>query len=331
MGYLTTHGASASEDGAGEPSPIAPGCAGDEPLSAFAARAREGCTGDSARVVHDHVTRPVRADDFEAFKLMNSQTLYSDLPAALRRYRADIFDDKYNRLSWDDPSRTITAHLAKDGYWYIHPEQHRSLTVREAARLQTFPDAFRFAGCRSHQFQQIGNAVPPVLARQIGSAILSSLRDHQGQSNLLRSRRSLLMRRNKFRESMLRWVDTDSHARRTVEALAQGGGQNQRWADLLAGGDSGMVASAPALRVATKVSGRQNCWRPPRSTATMELAKLIGLGSNATALNVAAHALGVAVCRPKEPLCHGCPISNICAANLSAGSAVPATTKGEVA
>ena len=331
MDYPTTHGASASEDGAGEPSPIAPGCAGDEPLSAFAARAREGCTGDSARVVHDHVTRPVRADDFEAFKLMNSRTLYSDLPAALRRYRADIFDDKYNRLSWDDPSRTITAHLAKDGYWYIHPEQHRSLTVREAARLQTFPDTFRFAGCRSHQFQQIGNAVPPALAQQIGAAILNSVRGNQGQSNRSPSQRSLLTLRSSFRESMLRWVDTDSHARRTVEALAQGGGRKQRWADLMAGGDCRMVASVPALRVATRVSGRQNGQRPPRSTATMELAKLIGLGSNATALNVAAHALGIAVCRPQAPLCDGCPVSAVCAARLSAGSAVPVTTKGEAA
>ena len=333
MGYLTatTHGEAAWGDGAGTPRPAsASGWAGnnDEPLSEFAARAREGCTGDNARVVHDHVTRPVRADDFEAFRLMDGRTLYSDLPSALRRYRADIFEDKYNRLSWDDASRTITAHLAKDGYWYIHPEQHRSLTVREAARLQTFPDTFRFAGCRSHQFQQIGNAVPPVLAQQIGSAILNSFRDHQGQSNLLRSRRSLLMRRSRFRESMLGWIDTDSHARRTVEALAQGGGRNQRWADLLAGGESGLVASAPALRVATKVSGRQNGRRPQRSMAKLELAKLIGLGGRATDLNVAAHALGTAVCRPQAPLCHSCPVSAICAANLSAGSAVPAITKG---
>ena len=323
MDYPAAHGA-------GKLSPTAPGCAGDddEPLSAFAARAREGCTGDGARVVHDHVTRPVRADDFEAFKLMNGRTLYSDLPAGLRRYRSDIFDDKYNRLSWDDPSRTITAHLAKDGYWYIHPEQHRSLTVREAARLQTFPDTFRFAGCRSHQFQQIGNAVPPALAQQIGSAILDSARGRQGQSNRSPSQRSLLARRSSFRESMLRWVETDSRARRVVEALAQGGGRNQRWADLLAGGDSAMVASAPAMRVATRVSGNQNGRRPARSTATMELAKLIGLSSTATDLNVAAHALGTTVCRLQAPLCHECPLSPVCAANLSAGSAVPATTEG---
>ena len=67
-------------------------------------------------------------------------------PDHLKRYRDDIFDDKYKRLDADDLSRTITAHIAKDGYWYIHPEQNRTLTVREAARIQTFPDHFRFAG-----------------------------------------------------------------------------------------------------------------------------------------------------------------------------------------
>ena len=75
-----------------------------------------------------------------AFELLDTKTRYSDLPEELKRYRDDIFDDKYKRLDADDLSRTITAHIAKDGYWYIHPEQNRTLTVREAARLQTFPD-----------------------------------------------------------------------------------------------------------------------------------------------------------------------------------------------
>ena len=149
---------------------------GDREASDFARAARKDCAAAEAWVVHDHSTRSVRADDFEAFKLMAADTLYSELPGDLKRYRDDIFDDKYHRLDWDRPSRSITAHLAKDGYWYIHPEQHRTLTVREAARLQTFPDTFRFAGSRSHQFRQIGNAVPPVLGELVGSAILDSVR-----------------------------------------------------------------------------------------------------------------------------------------------------------
>lgn len=123
-------------------------------------------------VIHDHMTRPVRADDREAFELMTSSTLYSDLPDRLKRYRSDTFDDKYKRLPWDDLSRTITAHIAKDGYWYIHPAEHRTLTVREAARIQTFPDGFRFAGTRSDAFRQIGNAVPPVLGRVVAEMVL---------------------------------------------------------------------------------------------------------------------------------------------------------------
>ena len=83
----------------------------------------------------------------------------------LRRYRSDIFTDKYKRLAWDEVSRSITAHIAKDGYWYIHPQQHRTLSVREAARVQTFPDWFRFAGQPTLRLKQIGNAVPPLLGR----------------------------------------------------------------------------------------------------------------------------------------------------------------------
>ena len=298
------------------------------PLSDFAVRARQGCTGDDALVVHDHVTRPVRADDFAAFKLMDGRTLYSDLPESLRRYRSDIFNDKYNRLSWDEPSRTVTAHLAKDGYWYIHPEQHRSLTVREAARLQTFPDTFRFAGCRSHQFQQIGNAVPPELARQIGSAILRSVRGDRGRLSLGAARRSLRMRRTTFREAMLGWVETDSRARSAVEAIEHDGVRSQRWADVLAGGESGLVASAPALRVASRVSGSQNGRSAQGSTAKMELAKLVGPGRNAAALNVAAHALGTTVCRPRAPLCDSCPVAAVCASRPSAGSVDPTPATG---
>lgn len=154
------------------------------PVTAFQRRMREGMDGSDAAKVYDHITRPVREDDERAFELMDATTRYSDLPDEMKRYRDDIFDDKYKRLDEDGLSRTVTAHIAKDGYWYIHPRQNRTLTVREAARIQTFPDRFRFAGPPSAAFRQIGNAVPPALAEGIGRAIRESLdaRDPAGPS-----------------------------------------------------------------------------------------------------------------------------------------------------
>ncbi len=176
----------------------------DGPRSNFQRRARKDCLGDDANVIFDHVTRAVRSDDLAAFRLMKPGTLYSDLPAELRRYRADIFDDKYNRLAWDDLSRSITAHIAKDGYWYIHPSQHRTLTVREAARIQTFPDHFRFAGSRSHQFAQIGNAVPPALAEAVGAALLDAARTKRRSKAASPSRH-----RADYRSRMEVWAGRD--------------------------------------------------------------------------------------------------------------------------
>ena len=145
------------------------------PRTAFQKATREGVAEGEEHKIFDHITRPVREDDVAAFELLDSESRYSDLPEHLKRYRDDIFDDKYKRLSGDDLSRTITAHIAKDGYWYIHPEQNRTLTVREAARIQTFPDWFRFAGPPSAAFKQIGNAVPPRLGRAIGVAVQDAL------------------------------------------------------------------------------------------------------------------------------------------------------------
>jgi DNA-methyltransferase (dcm) len=147
------------------------------PITEFQRAMRAGVPPADAGKVFDHITRPVRPDDAEAFDQMDENTLYSNLDPRLRRYRSDIFDDKYKRLPKDNFSRTITAHIGKDGYWYIHPEQNRTLTVREAARLQTFPDVFRFAGPPSSAFRQIGNAVPPVLARYLSAAVRRALSD----------------------------------------------------------------------------------------------------------------------------------------------------------
>lgn len=147
------------------------------PVSSFQRLMRSGVPDGEAGRLYDHITRPVREDDARAFDLMGPGTLYSDLPEDVKRYRDDIFDDKYKRLDENDLSRTITAHIAKDGYWYIHPRQGRTLTVREAARLQTFPDWYRFSGPPSAAFRQIGNAVPPAVGRRLAEGVAVALAD----------------------------------------------------------------------------------------------------------------------------------------------------------
>ena len=127
---------------------------------------------------------------------------YLDVPEHLGRYRSDIFDDKYFRLSFEDVSRTITAHIAKDGYWYIHPRDDRTLSVRETARIQTFPDRFRFAGHPTNRFRQIGNAVPPLLASAIAVEIRKAL---NGGSSPGRIRERRPDYGSSFRSDLIGW------------------------------------------------------------------------------------------------------------------------------
>ena len=177
------------------------------PTTTLARLLRRGLRGKESYLIRDHVTRAVRPDDAEIYSHMKPGDTYLDTPERLRRYRSDIFDDKYLRLSFNDLSRTITAHIAKDGYWYIHPREHRTLSIREAARIQTFPDRFRFAGPPSTRFQQIGNAVPPMLASAIASSLLRTLNAHSASESLANPGSSDETTDGHFRDALARWFN----------------------------------------------------------------------------------------------------------------------------
>ncbi len=131
---------------------------------------------DKAPKLTNHVARPHSERDLNDFAQLregeNSKVAIRDRGVIFEfPYSKDHFKDRYTRQSRQQPCSTIVAHLSKDGLMFIHPTQTRSLTPREAARVQSFPDWFRFPSARTQAFRLIGNAVPPLVAEAIGLAV----------------------------------------------------------------------------------------------------------------------------------------------------------------
>jgi DNA (cytosine-5)-methyltransferase 1 len=138
-------------------------------------------------IITQHVSRPNTNQDLTIYQIAvdkwnskQERLRYSDLPSSLQSHKnLSSFGDRFKVVAQDlEYSQTVVAHIAKDGHYYIHPDinQNRSLTVREAARLQSFPDDFYFEGSsnrgqRTAAFTQIGNAVPPLMAKEIAESL----------------------------------------------------------------------------------------------------------------------------------------------------------------
>jgi DNA (cytosine-5)-methyltransferase 1 len=134
----------------------------------------------TSRFIYNHTVRYHNERDLELYALLapgedSVHALERHGRADLMRYRSDVFDDKYARLRGDRPCKTIVSHLAKDGNGYIHPAQARSISLREAARVQSFRDDYIFCGSPSDQWVQLGNAVPPLVAEEIARSFMRTL------------------------------------------------------------------------------------------------------------------------------------------------------------
>ena len=147
-------------------------------------------------VLTHHSARPNKPRDIEIYRRTielwqngHKRLNYNDLPDELKTHKnRKSFLDRFKVVEGDESCcHTMLAHISKDGHYFIHPDikQHRSITVREAARIQSFPDSYYFEGPRTAQFVQIGNAVPPLMAKGIAEGIARELmwEDHNGKES----------------------------------------------------------------------------------------------------------------------------------------------------
>ena len=132
---------------------------------------------NTGRTVKNNICRLTNERAKIVFSHMHQGCIYMDLPPNIRKilpFREDIFKDRLKRLVEENPSWTVLAHIGMDGYMYIHPTENRTLSVREAARIQSFPDDFEFIGNQQETYVQVGNAVPALMAMKIAESVFES-------------------------------------------------------------------------------------------------------------------------------------------------------------
>jgi len=141
---------------------------------------------DGIDFVTQHITRPHIDRDLEIYSIAVNKWInhkerlnYSDLPSRLKTHsNVSSFQDRFKVVDGEGLSHTVVAHIGKDGHYFIYPDLNnpRSISIREAARIQSFPDDYFFEGGRTSAFKQIGNAVPPLMAEKIADIIYKQLK-----------------------------------------------------------------------------------------------------------------------------------------------------------
>ncbi|MGL5711464.1 MAG: DNA cytosine methyltransferase, partial [Paraclostridium sp.] len=135
--------------------------------------------------LYNHAARNHNDKDRERYRILSENNWQlkhlNEIRPDLVHHDPKHFGNRYTVQDFDLPGKTVVAHLYKDGNLFIHPDskQERTFTVREAARVQSFPDDFKFVGARTHQFKQVGNAVPPLMAKAIAKAVKDVLDEIQ--------------------------------------------------------------------------------------------------------------------------------------------------------